>query len=112
MFGSEVPTDSLLMPIFNFRKKIFDSAKQLGKILNPFGRPIFYKNEEEHVFFRNFITSCKTDYIFKTIIELDGIKNIKSKLLFPYHDALVFQIHNSETNLIKEIKSIMERCIL
>lgn len=109
MYGIDSPQESSLMPIFKLRKKLFQDIKNKGKILNLFGRPIWYNNEEEHVVFRNYITSCEADFVYQKIIEIDKLlEQKKSKICFPFHDAIVFQIHNSEIKLIKDVKKIME----
>jgi len=41
-----------------------------------------------------------------------GLKNIlvskKSRIMFPFHDCIVFEIHNDEKDLVGVIKSFME----
>lgn len=108
-FGKEVSDTLQLRPIFDLRKKIFEEIRTKGKIISPFGRPIFFHNEEENVIFRNFITTCESDMIFTAAAKLDILLNGRqSKINWIFHDAIMFEIYKDEISLIKEIKNLME----
>jgi hypothetical protein len=91
------------------RKFLYEQLLKNGKILNDFGRVIYFHGEQENVFFQNFITSVEADMILSTLsILMKALENRKSKLLFPFHDAIIFKIHNDELFLIRKIKNFME----
>lgn len=109
MFGVETSSQPELRPIFDLRKSIFEEIKTKGKIINPFGRPIWYSGEDEHTVFRNFITSCESDFVFGVAVKLDTLlSGRRSRIKFLFHDAVMFEIHEEETFLLKQIKQIME----
>lgn len=109
MFGIETSVSEQFRPIFELRKEIFEEIRTKGKIINPFGRPIFYNQEDENVVFRNFITSCESDFVFGVAVKLDNLLSLcRSKIKWIFHDAIMFEIHQEETELLKQIKQIME----
>lgn len=109
MFGTEVSEQFGFRPIFDLRKSIFEEISLKGKIISPFGRPIWYSGEDENVVFRNFITSCESDFVFNTAVKLDDLLSPRrSKIKWIFHDAIMFEVHEQETNLLKKIKQIME----
>lgn len=110
MFGIETPNSTELKPIFDLRKDIYEEIRSKGKIVNPFGRPMWYSGEDEHVVFRNFITSCESDFVFDISVKLDNLLvGKRSRIKFLFHDCIMFEIHEEETNLIKPIKTLMEK---
>ena len=109
MFGVEPSNDSSLKPIFDLRTSIFKEATKKGKIKNLFGRMIWYNGEEENVVFRNWIASCEADFVFRVVVKLNDLLNgLRSRIKFPFHDALIFEIHEQEIFLLKQIKHVME----
>ena len=109
IFGVEASEQFGFQPIFDLRKSIFEEIRSKGKIINPFGRPIFYNGEDENVVFRNFITFCESDFVYGIAVKLDQLlSGRRSRVKFLFHDAAVFEIHEKETTLLKQIKQIME----
>jgi len=104
--------DNILKPIRDYRKKIFDISKECGSINNLYGRQIKHNNEEENVFFHNFIASTETDMMFSIMTwlndYLENNKDIEAKNLFPFYDSLVMEISDSDMELIYFIKDKME----
>ena len=108
MFGVEASEQFGLTPIFDLRKTIFEESQKKGKIVNPFGRPIFSR-EDEHTVFRNFITSCESDFVCNVAVKLDALLlGKRSRIKWLFHDAVMFEIHKEESALLKQIKQIME----
>jgi len=108
MYGVDTK-DSELMPIFNMRKQLYHRMVQHKKIVTPFGRVLWFNDEDENVVLRNYITLLEADLVYKTIVELDKcLKEFKSHILFPFHDAIVFEIHKEEEFLLYDIQQIME----
>jgi hypothetical protein len=97
-------------PIKKLRSDLYELATQDGVLLNKFDRPMFPRDgEEEHVVFQNYITSNEADAILGLTVYLSNfLKGKKSRLVFPFHDSLVFYIHKDEHFLIDEIKNVME----
>lgn len=95
--------------IVQLRNQLFSQACETKKIVNKFGRVLPYHGEMKNVVFQNYITSNEADAIFGII---DGLRKFlqstKSHILFPFHDAIVCEIHESEEHLIDEIQNILE----
>ena len=109
MFGTELSDQFELRPIFDLRKTIFEEIRSKGKIINPFGRPVYYNGEDENVVFRNFITSCESDFVYGVAVRLDQLlSGYRSRIKFLFHDAVMFEVHEKETALLKQIKQVME----
>ena len=109
MFGVEISDQFELRPIFDLRRIIFEEISSKGKIISPFGRPIWYNGEDEHTVFRNFITSCESDFVYGVTVKLDVMLSGKrSHIKFLFHDCIMFEIHERETDLLKQIKQTME----
>lgn len=95
-------------PVFKLREELYKKSIS-GKVLNPFGRCLFFKNDAKNIVFQNYITSLEVDCMLRIIAKIyHYLSNYKSKIAFPFHDAIVFYIHKDEQFLIKEIQNIME----
>lgn len=100
--------DDVAGAILFFRKKLL-SVKHNDKLVNKFGRTLHCGNEEENIVFQNYITSNEVDAILTLMVSIhQSLKDRKSRILLPFHDCIIFYIHDSEMALIKEIKNIME----
>jgi len=110
MFGVDnnlIEFDAL--PIRELRMNLYEQFLKLGKLINPFGRVLKYTREPVHSIFQNYITSLEVDCMLAVLQELEmKLEDKKSKIIFPFHDAIVFYISKHEVSLIKEIKYIME----
>jgi DNA polymerase I-like protein with 3'-5' exonuclease and polymerase domains len=63
--------------------------------------------------FQNYITSLEIDCMLRIIGKIyHRLSNYKSKIIFPFHDAVVLYIHESEMFLVEEIKKMMESFFL
>jgi len=103
--------DSVAKPIRNLREKICKEVDEKGKIKNFFGRILFLKDEPNNVIFQNFICSLEVDFVLNVMHSINNfLKEGKysSRLLFPFHDSIVFEIHDGEKFLVQEIKNRME----
>ncbi len=95
------------------RDQLWEFAKENGRVFNYFERPLYYHGEEKNVLFQNYITSNEADAVFGILHVLrNKLKSTKSRILFPFHDAIVCEIHQSESYLIEEIKTMMQTMYL
>jgi hypothetical protein len=98
-------------PIKNLRNILFNKSKENRKIVNTFGRPLFFDgNSEDHVVFQNYITSIEVDAILSLMKELDNFKKTNNffRVLFSFHDAIVCEVNEKNIQIVSEIKSIIE----
>ena len=107
MFGEKQSRE--LKPIFDLRKQIFEEINRKGKIISPFGRPIFFSDDPENVVFRNYITTCEADFVYRAGVKIDQLlSEKKSRIVWFFYDAVMLLIHQEETELIKKIKNVVE----
>lgn len=84
-------------PIVDLKNEVFEKSARDGKIKNPFGRTLYYTGEEKHVIFQNYITSLEADAVLRIFDWLfDFLKDTKSRILFPFHDAIVMEMHDDD----------------
>lgn len=96
-------------PIKDLKEKVVKEANLHGKIQNIFERELFFQNEQPHIVFQNFITSNEADTILNVMHWVHkALNRRKSRVLFPYHDAIVCEIHDDEQEFVKKIKTFME----
>ncbi len=99
--------------IVQLRNALIEEARQHGKIFNKFGRPLYYHGEEKNVLFQNYITSNEADAMFGILHNVrEVLARTKSRILFPFHDAIVFEIHESESHLTPAIRDMMQSAYL
>ena len=91
------------------RQTIYSEALKHGSVKNIHGRPLFFDiQDRENVIFQNCITSTESDTLFSALIKVfDFLDGKKSRIMFPFHDSIVFSIHKNEICLIDEISKIM-----
>ncbi len=95
--------------IVDLRSRLYKQAWTDGKITNKFGRVLSYHGEMMNVVFQNYITSNEADAVFGVIDTLKKfLKGKKSHILFPFHDAIVCEIHESERGLVEQIRELIE----
>jgi len=95
--------------IYDFRNELYLEAKQNGSVMNFFGRVVHLEDKEKNVLFQNYITSLEVDAILELMRWINKILDKKqSRILFPFHDAIVMEIHNDETEIIPLLKKFME----
>lgn len=95
--------------ISSLRNKIYKQAVNDGFVKNKFGRVLFFNDEEKNVVFQNYISSNEADIVLNILCEINEfLKNKKSQIMFPFHDALFVKIHDSEKELVNQIINIME----
>ena len=96
--------------IVEHKNNLYHTAKQNGKVVNRFGRVLFYhEGEEKHVLFQNYITSLEVDSILQILCNVyDRLKNTQSRILFPFHDSIVCCVNKKENCIIEEIRSIIQ----
>lgn len=104
LFGEEAK------PIQEMRDKLYQEAVTTGRLTNNFGRVLYFRNhEKKNAVYQNYITSLEVDVILTLVRWINPVlKNRKSKILFPFHDSIVFEIHENERELIPAIKNFME----
>jgi hypothetical protein len=99
-------------PVFKLREELYKKSIS-GKVINPFGRCLFFEKDAKNVVFQNYITSLEIDCMLRIIGKIyHRLSNYKSKIIFPFHDAVVLYIHESEMFLVEEIKKMMESFFL
>lgn len=97
-------------PIQDLRTKLFYEAKKSGRLLNRFGRYMKYSGEEKNVVFQNYITSMEVDSMLSNFIKVNHLLvNKKSRIICPFHDALLLYIHDDEKSLVLDVKEMMEQ---
>jgi len=103
--------ERLAKPIVDLKSKVYLESKKKNKLINKFGRVINTVGLEKHVIFQNFITSLEVDVIL-SLVRMTSIafKNRKSRVLFPYHDAVIMMIHDDDLNMIDKIRNFFENC--
>ena len=101
--------DREAFPVSELKQNVYKESINQGKIKNVFNRVLFFEKEKSNVVFQNYITSLEVDFMFEIMKKInDMLTNYKSKLIFPFYDALVFYVHEQEAFLVKKIKNIME----
>jgi hypothetical protein len=96
-------------PIQNLKSKVYSESKKNGKVRNRFDRVLCFGDEEKHVVFQNYITSLEVDVILNLVRWINSaLKSRKSRILFPFHDAIVFLIHKDELDLIEPLRNYLE----
>jgi hypothetical protein len=94
------------------RNQLYIRARNEGKIINKFGRILYWQDEEKNVVYQNFITSHEIDAIMLVMKDVYNLlKQKKSRIIFPFHDSLVCLIHKNEVNFIEQIKNLMEETL-
>ena len=96
-------------PIEKLKLETFKQARKENKIKNVFGRVLYFDdNTEEHVIFQNYITSLEVDFMISVCVELfNFLKEYKTKILFPFHDSIIFELNKNESHLVDSIGNIM-----
>lgn len=113
MFSPQFANDDVFgkigKPIKDLRKRLFENAMD-GVLKNPNGRPLFLRNAAEHLVFQNWIASSEADLLFELVsgIHKSILAGKRSQILFPFHDAIVAEIHDDEREeMIQKIHSVM-----
>jgi hypothetical protein len=93
------------------RKEIYENVRINKKIKNIFGRVLYFNEEEERTVFKNYIDSLEADILINVFCKIfDYLKEnkCKSKILFPFHDSIIFEINKKELDIVKKIWYIMK----
>jgi len=97
------------LPIYDMRNKLYLQAKNDEKVTNIFGRVLRWRGEEKNVVFQNYITSVEVDAILGLVrLMVTALASKRSRVLFPFHDAVICLIHDDEAHLIEKLKVFME----
>lgn len=103
IFGEEAK------PIQDLRFKLFREVQKNGRLINEFGRVLHFADEKVNVVFQNYITSLEVDAILVLTRWINRVlQKRRSKVLFPFHDAIVIQVHDEEQHIVEHIKNFME----
>lgn len=103
LFGQEAK------PIQDLRNKLFREVQKNGRLINRFGRVLHFKEEKINAVFQNYITSLEVDAILILTRLINKVfQKRKSRILFPFHDAIVLQVHDEEKEIVKNVKNFME----
>lgn len=97
-------------PVYKLRDSLNHTVQRTGELVNIFDRVLkFDLHTKKNIIFQNFITSLEVDMMFGLVRGFEQVlRNKKSKILFPFHDALIFQVHKDELSLLPEMKKYME----
>ena len=96
-------------PILTLRRKLYKKSRKNSVLVNTFGRPIYYTWEPQHTVFQNYITSLEVDVILSIMTTLHTVlRKKRSRIMFPFHDALFFEIHEKEMDLLRVFQNYME----
>lgn len=111
MYGSEgsAQFDNLAKPIKELRSTISFDAHKCGIIHNRFRRPLFFSGEPENVVFQNYIASTEADALYETVSKMQQkLQCKKSRILFPFYDAVVCEIADNEADVQNELGRVIE----
>jgi len=105
--------DASLTPIWEFRESIYEKAVKEGVVFTKFGRPMPYDGEKEHIVYQHYITANEVDAILHLLPDLVRfLENKQSKVLLPFHDCVIFQIHDEELGIIKDLRNMMQDSLI
>ena len=97
-----------LDPIIQNSKKISDSFKKSGYIINPYNT-IIYPNKEWAVY-NNYVQSIAADIVVDKLFKIrELLKDRKSNFMYQVYDSFIFDIHPDEQELLENIKNILEK---
>lgn len=97
-----------LKPIINNSRKLSDSFKNEGYILNPYNT-IIYPNKDWAVY-NNYVQSIAADMVVDKLLKIKEItEKTKSNFMYQVYDSFVFDVHPDELELIKTISKILEK---
>ena len=97
-----------LDPIIINSKKIAESFKESGYIINPYNT-IIYPNKEWAVY-NNYVQSIAADIVVDKLFKIkELLKDKKSNFMYQVYDSFVFDMHPEEEYLIQKIKNILEK---
>jgi hypothetical protein len=103
LFGEEAA------PIQDLRNKLFREVEKTGRLINRFGRVLHFKEEKINAVFQNYITSLEVDAILILTRWINKVlQKRKSRVLFPFHDAIVLQVHDEEKEIVENVKNFMQ----
>ncbi len=97
-----------LKPIIDNSKKIQEDYKKNNVLINPYHTVIHPK--KEWATYNNFIQSIAADIVVDKLFKIKHLlENYKSKFLYQVFDSFVFDIHPDESDLILQIKNLLEK---
>lgn len=97
----------------DFKENIYKTMTNDGRIINNFGRPIYHNGEKKNVAFQTYIANMEVDCILFAMSKINKfLENSNTKILMPYHDAIILEVHKKEVDLVNDCKQIMSSCLL
>lgn len=101
---------SNLPQVKEYTKKISKVAKERGHIVNWFGRRCYYRaGSSTHMAANHDIQGGIADVVKIGMVKLAPLfKGKKSRMLLQIHDELLFEFHDTETQLFFDAREIME----
>lgn len=102
--------DKKMSSILTLRETIYNNNKlNNSRMENIYGRPLnLIREDKENVVFQNYISTTESDSLFEVFVEVSRLLNgMKSQIMFPFHDSIVFKIHEDETRLICDLSNLM-----
>lgn len=91
-----------------FQRKVISDVIDMGVVYTYFGRPRHLSRDEAYKGINSIVQGTCADMLKISMIKLHNfLKSTKSHILLSIHDELLFEIHESEINLIPEIERIM-----
>ena len=79
--------------------------ERMGKIINHYGRPLFFARSDEHLLVSHFVQSTGVDVClsgFSNIIKKISDEKLRTAPIFLIHDALLLDVPADEINKIDE----------
>jgi hypothetical protein len=93
---------NFLRPILKFKEELHVFYKEHGYVKTPWGTII--RPEKEFAYFNNYMQAYATEIVVDKLCEIKKLlQPYKTQFLFQVHDSLVFDLHPSESFLIKKI---------
>lgn len=95
--------------VLTYQRKV-EQAMHRGFAVNLYGRRYYLNDSNRFYKVANYLIqgSCASDLKDKMLLIDKMLDGTKSCMILCIHDEIVFQIHNDETHLIPQIKSVME----
>lgn len=101
--------EAQLSPIKDHRDDLYRKAKHDGYLVTKWGRRLFYRGEPRHVVYQHYITATEVDSVLHLLPQLyNALKETKSRLLFPFHDAIVLEVHNEDLSKVALLKRYIQ----
>lgn len=90
---------------------VTSKGKNQGYVRNFYGRRCHIRSREEaYILINHIIQGTAADIVKHSMNDChDYLSNSRSRMLLNVHDEIVFEIHKNETDIVKDLKQLMEK---